>query len=367
MASDTEKTTHIGNPGYAPFGGHYKMAEHMEESAKNKKPRDILNLTALSFYTREEDDLNPDQIAAKANFIRTYQKVQKTFADHDYDNPDGPVPQWELTSFKEYFDAFFFFGCFAPMRQHVKVARLKSSGLHPAEKFGEGRLVVPVRNSERIFNLNEVLALLLHEMVHAYFEHYSCKCDKCTAANANTIGMDGDRHGPFFRILHRLILSEIRRWHADLKALDAEDCPGSVISTYSTDRADEAWKKLTSEEQRGYGKRKPAVLTSVSIGVDEDSNTVYVLPHFMGNQFKYESNRKAREGNLARHKRRAAAATSALDTAPPVAKRTKSAPKKSGVSASGADKDGEHGDPDAENDTDGDDSASDKIYSEEDA
>ncbi|KAI0136230.1 hypothetical protein BJ170DRAFT_677110 [Xylariales sp. AK1849] len=262
--------------------------------------RDLLNLTVKAFYKKPAEDLSRDQLDARDNFIDLYRDQTKEFAD-ELNHPKQSAPRWNLPKFHELLDRFFFFASCEDHEYGVQRAtsREKDPKVVHTESWDEDKIQVIVGNAERHFNLNEALSSLLHEMVHKYLESFTCMCKECSKNAGNTIGMAGDRHGPVFQALHRLILSAIRGWHKDLKSVDSIDCPGDAISRYAAHEARVAVSLLEDKDRKALFLREPKGQSRLLIGIiDKDlseDRTVVVSENLMITQMKHETALKKRE------------------------------------------------------------------------
>ena len=80
---------------------------------------------------------------------------------------------------------------------------------------------------------NSILGTLLHEMVHALFLFYGCKCRSCTTDDAKrrTVGFTG--HGPSWKSLAVEVQATVGRQFLDLVSLVESDC---MVIQASVDR-----------------------------------------------------------------------------------------------------------------------------------
>lgn len=71
--------------------------------------------------------------------------------------------------------------------------------------------------------VKEVLQTLLHEMIHALFNVYECRCASCTTAENRAVNTGVSGHGPNWRELGMAVQEEAERmfeggWELDLDA-----------------------------------------------------------------------------------------------------------------------------------------------------
>ncbi|KAI1868720.1 uncharacterized protein JN550_006295 [Neoarthrinium moseri] len=216
---------------YNPFDDSSRFLTKLQ--ASNVTPRNLLNYLIPIFHGRMEVDLSQDQKAARDTFIRLYQHLKAEYSGLELGDTEQDDPDWQLARFKDLLSRYFFLGALNGNRYEVEEMQFGQAVDEPAEGKEDGILEVPVRNTERLFSLDETLGFLMHEMVHHFLRDFSCRCVSCAKNEPNTLGYPGDGHGPFFQILHRLVLSAVRNWHEDFKSIDKDDCPGEAISYYS--------------------------------------------------------------------------------------------------------------------------------------
>ncbi|KAF3055590.1 hypothetical protein GL218_06999 [Daldinia childiae] len=265
---DGKNVYHFYYPKYAPFDPYYRIALHR----RAYKPREILNSTIKVFYNRQDAELNPRQTEARENFCAKYVVQSPLYGKQlkpgeSYEYVDSDVKFWA-----QQLDDFFFFGLLGryvlletgfdvvgedPLHIDDEIYG-ETTMVANEEGFSYVRIVLNTGYGDTIYDLNDIIGQLMHEMVHAYFLVFSCDCMKCERALLNTTGLPRDGHGPVFLMLHRLILSEIRRWGNaggnDLAELLSEECPELCISLDGNWRARMAINGLTRQDRRQYNR-----------------------------------------------------------------------------------------------------------------
>lgn len=244
----------LGNIKYAPFGDYDDVADELRRGCW--RAREILNLTAGAFYKRDDDRLSQSQKDARDAFVADYLAQWKDFNRRSLDDEhEQPTVDEALDKFREYLDKYYFFGTMPDYRLAVHVYQAKDRSNDeclPLESWKDNKLTIPISNRREVFDLDEVLAVLLHEMVHIYLQRTVCKCDECTEGALLSVGAPDDQHGPIFQMLHRLIVSDLRRWHGHLELFDAKDCEGKAVSHYTMECHEVASKNSAAKWKYKY-------------------------------------------------------------------------------------------------------------------
>ncbi|KAI1653065.1 hypothetical protein F4813DRAFT_284887 [Daldinia decipiens] len=297
---------HFDYPQYAPFDPYYRIALHR----RAYRPREILNATIRAFYNRQDFELSPRQTAARENFCAKYVLQSPSYGRQlgpreAYEYVDSDVKFWA-----QQLDDFFFFGL---LGRYIMIQtgfdvvgedplqleeRIDGETTMVANEEG-GRYVRILLNTGRgnaIYDINDIIGQLMHEMVHAYLQIFSCDCLKCERALLNTTGIPGDEHGPIFLMLHRLILSEIRRWgntgDNDLAELLWEDCPELCISLNSNWRARMVIDSLTREERKQFSRVRKYESSARHLVRITHTGAVAVQPNIKHRQIQLENQLK---------------------------------------------------------------------------
>ncbi|KAI1093497.1 hypothetical protein F5B19DRAFT_501100 [Rostrohypoxylon terebratum] len=296
--------THCQFPQYAPFPNFMRPKLYLHAY----HPRALLNYTVAAFHDRTDGELSTSQIRARQDFLGQFQRrnsfyginaVQET-AFLQNSNED-------LLEFLKYMDEFFFFGLlrnrcviiggFDVVQQDPPPQRWWYDGTasrQNANGLSYVEITIDVNSRGTIHPLSSLLSTLMHEMVHAYFMLFACDCAGCDRDRLNTIGLPGNAHGPLFLMLHRLVLTELRRWGVsngdrELSMLDAQDCPGESISS-STKEYYEYENSLMSETQRSsLNSVRPQQSPGYLIYFSADGNEVVVAPALKNNQIRLEN------------------------------------------------------------------------------
>ncbi|KAI0116934.1 hypothetical protein F4814DRAFT_267344 [Daldinia grandis] len=296
---------HFAYPQYAPFDPYHRINLHR----RAYRPREIINATIRTFYNRQDAELNPRQMEARENFCAMYVLQSPSYGrqlgpGESYAYIDGDVKFWA-----QRLDDFFFFGLLGryilfetgfgvvgedPLRLEAKI-----DGQTTVVKEEEGgpngyvRISLNTGHNGVVYEINDIIGQLMHEMVHAYFQIFSCDCLRCERGLLNTTGHPGDGHGPIFLMLHRLILSEIRRWGNaggnSLAELLWEDCPELCISLNSKWRADMAVDGLTWEEKRRYTRVRKYDSSASHLVRITHTGAVAVQPNIKHRQIRFEN------------------------------------------------------------------------------
>ncbi|KAI1641673.1 uncharacterized protein F4817DRAFT_363810 [Daldinia loculata] len=297
---------HFNYPNYAPFDPYYRITLHR----RAYRPREILNATIRAFYNRQDFELNPRQTAARENFCAKY-VLQSPF----YGRKLGPRESYEYVDndvkfWAQQLDDFFFFGLLGryvtietgfdvvgedPLQLEADI-RGETTTVAEDESGRYVRILLNTGRGDTIYELNDIIGQLMHEMVHAYLQIFSCDCLRCERALLNTTGIPKDGHGPIFLMLHRLILSEIRRWGNiggnDLAELLWEDCPELCISLNSNWRAIMAIDSLTREEKKKFNRVRTYDSSATHLVRVTHTGAVAVRPNIKHRQIRLENQLK---------------------------------------------------------------------------
>ncbi|KAI0848939.1 hypothetical protein F5Y00DRAFT_78472 [Daldinia vernicosa] len=306
---DGRNVYHFNYPMYAPFDPYYRIKLHR----RAYRPREMLNSTIKAFYNRQDFALSPRQTAAREHFCAKYVLQGPSYGKRlepgeSYEYVDTDVRFWA-----QQLDDFFFFGLlgrYVMIETGIDVvgedpfrleARIDGETTWVTEEGEGGRTYVRIllntgirtARGDSIYGLNDIIAQLMHEMVHAYFLIYSCDCRRCERALLNTTGLPGDGHGPVFLMLHRLILSEIRRWGNaggnDLSELAWEDCPELCISLNLNWRAKMVIEDLTRQERRQFTRVRSYESSAFHLVRITHTGAVAVRPNIKHRQIRLEN------------------------------------------------------------------------------
>ncbi|KAK7747697.1 hypothetical protein SLS62_008943 [Diatrype stigma] len=262
---------HPSPPQYYPSDDRYAI----ELDPDTYRPRDLLNLSVKSFWLREDDQLSLRQLHARRAFCSEYERGLPLF-DCDVAGGDGGQQQLArqqqcVNSLKRYLDEFFFFDQLRrrlDLTAGIDAVRATGDGAiqadwdgHTQVHAGRCRVRINVGRGGRVFPLLAVAETLVHELAHAYLLVFSDRrCATCRRDRPNTIGLEGDGHGPVFLQLHRVMVTEVRGWHDGLlRPLAAEDCPGrTTASRRARDLAAAAYRGLSRRDKALYNKPRGA-------------------------------------------------------------------------------------------------------------
>ncbi|KAI1769755.1 hypothetical protein F4818DRAFT_315265 [Hypoxylon cercidicola] len=273
------------------------------------KARDLLNATVAAFHKRDSKDLNSRQIYARKDFIARFNDRRSAYGG-------WPAKHYALASagadvryLAEQLDSFFFFqqvvdhvniktGFDVVGKDSLKIEpRIEGETFPRTERsqaFTQIVINVGSHRDGRVYSLDAIVGQLMHEMIHAYLLIYACNCWVCERDSLNTVGVEDDGHGPIFLMLHRLMLSEIRRWDDGLEGLLAEDCPRDVVSMSLRARAKAAMRSLDDKERRLLNAVRPNSFTSYRIRFNLNGTRVLVNPSLLTKQLQKESELKTR-------------------------------------------------------------------------
>ncbi|KAI1465673.1 uncharacterized protein F4812DRAFT_461368 [Daldinia caldariorum] len=304
-------------PRYAPFDPYFRITPHRRAYT----PRELLNGTIKAFYNRQDGGLNPLQVRARESLCVRYVLRSTAYAkgEHVAAGPGGDEARElvddDVRFFAKQLDDFFFFGLlerYIMIETGLDVVGPDPAGLEDRieaettivrEASGNEYVRININTGRRdiasaganapTYELNDIIGRLMHEMIHAYFLIYACDCPKCERGLLNTTGLPNDGHGPVFLMLHRLIVSEIRRWgdaeHNDLAALLEHDCPDLSISLHSRWRANAAINNLTVLQRRNYTRLLPYSFSERHLVRITNTDRVAVRPNIKENQIRAEN------------------------------------------------------------------------------
>ncbi|OTB14397.1 hypothetical protein K445DRAFT_138023 [Daldinia sp. EC12] len=308
---------HLAFPRYAPFDPYFRITLHR----RAYKPRELLHGALRAFYNRQDGGLNPRQIPARVNFCVRYVMRSPAYGKQV---PGAAAPgtggggggandetrrlmDEDVRYFAQQLDHFFFFGL---LERYITIetgfdvvgpdpagleGRIEGETVTIREADGNEYVRIRINTGQRdlAYELDDILGQLMHEMIHAYFLIYSCDCRRCEPSLLNTTGLPNDGHGPIFLMLHRLILSEIRRWgnagQNGLAALLEDDCPDLSVSLNSTWRANAAIRALTQAQRKTYTKVRAYGFSTNHLVRITDTDRVAVRPNLKENQIKVEN------------------------------------------------------------------------------
>lgn len=254
---------HPNPPTYYPSDDRYAI----ELNPETYRPRDLLNLSVKTFWLRLDEELNLRQLNARKGFCGEYEKGLRLFdCNVGGDGQQLARQQQCVNELKRYIDEFFFFEQLrrrVDLTSGIDVVKATEDGLiqadwngHTQLRAGRCRLRINIGRGDRAFPLLAVVETLVHEMAHAYLLVFSdLRCAACRQDRLNTVGLEGDGHGPVFLQLHRLMVTEVRGWDAGLRQLAADDCAGRFrASQKARQLADEAYRGLSRKERLLYTK-----------------------------------------------------------------------------------------------------------------
>ena len=272
---------HPTTPPYYPADDRYAI----ELDPNTYKPRDLLNLSVKAFWLREGDDLSLLQQNAVRGFCSRFKQPRAKF-DCNVGKEQQLAAQREcVESLKRYIDEFFFFGQLRrQMTTEYGIDVVKLPNNDPAAaggwdgytrmRAGQCRLKVNIGTGTQVFPLLSIVETLVHEMAHAYLMVFSDqKCEHCYRDRINTIGLEGDGHGPVFLQLHSTMVTTMRGWDDSLKDLAAEDCPGKFTASESAQKlAKEAYGRLTATEKASFNRRR--IFTNANIYLTSNGEVI---------------------------------------------------------------------------------------------
>ncbi|KAI8628039.1 hypothetical protein F5Y19DRAFT_476833 [Xylariaceae sp. FL1651] len=296
--SETKTVSHKSLPSYAPFTTYYSP-----DLAREKyKPRDLMNYAVRAFYARDVDDLNPRQQDSRNKFVQIFNNRKDQYG-HVVDDAHLASLQRDMQSFMEYLDGFFFFG-YLQLFVKLDTGMNQISQSDPytgqtwessAVRCREGdkdfiRIQLNLERHHRIHDLQTLVGNLVHEMIHAWFFHFSCVCARCHKDLLNTTGHPNDHHGPIFIMLHRLIVTEIRRWDPALEDFLADDCPNDYVSQSALRSFQLSTAGLGESEKKEYNSIRKVRTTTRNLIRLTANDKVAVLPQLKHRPLRIEDN-----------------------------------------------------------------------------
>ncbi|KAI0146901.1 hypothetical protein GGR57DRAFT_506344 [Xylariaceae sp. FL1272] len=312
----TPRQSHKSLPVYSPLEP-LNYTPELEQSTY--KPRDLLNYVVKTFHSREANDLNDRQRDAKDKLIRAFNTHQDHYGVIREDGISIPRLQREIRTFMQYLDGYFFLGNLQPhvtlvasMGEVVAEDPITGDVLDSGTEIVENgdaeeededeneevdqdihlRIYINLGQGRAIYTLDHILGLLVSELTHCWFLLFGCKCDMCTKDALNTTGPPDHHRGPFFLMLHRLIVTDLRTWDGAFRNLEADDCPEDEVSIRWRAFHRSALADLSKQEKAELRKRRgPNGSAAHLIRLLED-NTVAVKPSLKYNQLDYEDSRR---------------------------------------------------------------------------
>ncbi|KAI1213819.1 uncharacterized protein F4807DRAFT_409252 [Annulohypoxylon truncatum] len=252
---------HCRAPEYAPFGDYQNPVLY-----KNAyEPRALLNYTVAAFHDRSDVELSERQLEARKAFVDHFKERKAAYGIKV--RTAGPLKSFQddVLRFFEYIDVFFFFGLLwedVHIKSGLQIVGRPLKGLvdtttgmtYACTERDPAYIQIDMNigSYSSLYQLGFVIGILLHEMVHAYLMIYGCDCLSCDKNALNTVGVD--HHGPIFLMLHRLILTELRRWGVisgdeDLALLEVADCPGDSMSLEAREQNSYAMAEMEIAEE----------------------------------------------------------------------------------------------------------------------
>ncbi|KAI0416143.1 hypothetical protein F5X98DRAFT_364716 [Xylaria grammica] len=295
------RPSHISLPKYAPFPPYDSPDLYMSRY----KPRELLNFAAKAFHSRNDNDLSIEQLKARTEFVKAFNNLRKKNGK-SIEHKQVASIQRDMGYLMNCLDKFFFFGC---LRSHVKLEATMSTMFEKDPSTGkrwesdttlsieDDKLFVKVRlnlGQNKPYNLQTLLGRLMHEIVHAWYLYFSCTCEYCERDLLNTTGHPSDQHGPLYLMLHRLLVTEIRRWDATLEDFLADDCPGGKVSRSAKKSFYYFMADLGKDEKEKYNR-----LRSYNFGAQlfvrlTDDGKVKVRPELKHKQLNMEDTLRGR-------------------------------------------------------------------------
>ncbi|KAI1176201.1 hypothetical protein F4777DRAFT_578251 [Nemania sp. FL0916] len=242
------------------------------------KPFTLLNFTVKHFRDTELSSL---QLESRAGFVKAFKDCKNAY-ENVSDYMQLQRFQADIRSFIIGLDGFFFFGYLdRRLRLTFETIDASPSNEEPSNATNNDNDTIQIRirlgESSNLNGIEGVVASILHVMVHAYHLCFCCKCDNCKKEMLNTTGHPCDQHGPVFLILHRLIVTEMRRWDPVLEGFLEHDCPQDKVSQSAKDSSRKFVASLDEVEKMKYSRSPYRVFASRSFGLAED-DTVIVQP-----------------------------------------------------------------------------------------
>ncbi|KAI2614012.1 uncharacterized protein GGS25DRAFT_527127 [Hypoxylon fragiforme] len=297
----TKSPRHASLKRYAPFEPYQNVS-----LVKNGHiARQLLNHTVVAFHNRRDNDLTKGQIAARDGFVQRFKRQRREYGKQ--------IKPGSLASFENdvkylaaRLDQFFFFNELGPnikIKGGLDVVGVDHAGIESkidGETFScmvRGRehtqININIGSNHTLYKLDAIVGQLMHEMVHAYLQVFACNCFWCSRDALNTVGIEHDGHGSVFLMLHRLILTEMRRWGDDgLKTLLSEDCPGQLISKSARGRAHAVFAQMSSEEKEKFNGLRANVRKNILIRFNDKGDRVIVAPSLKMNQIRWEDSKR---------------------------------------------------------------------------
>ncbi|KAI0890685.1 uncharacterized protein GGS22DRAFT_194603 [Annulohypoxylon maeteangense] len=287
---------HLQPPKYAPFGVFQKPILH-----KNAyKPRDLLNYAVLSFHNRPDGKLSFQQLEARKDFVNRFKERKMKYGKDLRTGASQQSFQQDMTDLFSYLDKFFFIGL---LRDNVSldsgIDLIRDGGGCLRGLSGKTRWCtkqhdktltrLSIGTNSKLYELPRIVYSLIHEMVHAYQYTFGCDCVRCERDVPNTGGLSHDGHGPIFVMLHRLVLTEIRRWGAfsgekELMMLGESDCPGRSMSWSARESARAAFENLDKRQKKLYHSLRSQINTKYLIHFSPDGEEVVVNESRLNNK-----------------------------------------------------------------------------------
>ncbi|KAI1333110.1 hypothetical protein F5Y16DRAFT_414877 [Xylariaceae sp. FL0255] len=291
--------THKLPPAYSPHGNKWHTPENLWP--ETYKPRDLLNYAARGFHGRQVEDLNIRQEDVQAKIIRAFAIDIELFGGPVSAGPTVAQAKRSMQAYLEHLDGFFFFGTLheyirlsADMDQVSERDQFSNKRLNSFTKLRIQkktkkpfiRLHMNLGRDGKYYNIETLLGLLVRELTISWFILYSCTCDACVKDTLNTLGHPGEINGPMVLMLHRLIVTEIRRWRPEFKGFQQTDCPKDEVSRSMRESFELSIKSLDIGTKKSLNKRRNRT-ANLLIRLTHD-NKVAVSPELKQKQLKKE-------------------------------------------------------------------------------
>jgi hypothetical protein len=264
------------------------------------KARELLNFTAKAFHSLEDADLSSRQRDLRGMFIKMFNDRKHKYGKA-VSNEQIDIYEKDMRRFMHCIGGFFFFGC---LERHIELETgmdiVSMDDLHTdptwesrtasvEEEDGEHLIQIWLNlgRKNQLHDLETLIGYLIHEMVHAWYLYFSCRCESCHRDRLNTTGHPSDQHGPLFLMLHRLIVSEIRRWDPALENFLTYDCPKDDISQSAKKSFHHFMAELSFDERRKYNKVRSLKFGTNYIALTDDDKVI-VRPVLRINHLKRE-------------------------------------------------------------------------------
>ncbi|KAI1756810.1 hypothetical protein F4782DRAFT_549249 [Xylaria castorea] len=230
------KTNDVKHP--KPFA--YRTGDNVRPSLQPRayRARELLNCTVASFYEISNSKLTSRQRQAKMDFIELFERQAK-IPLKDLDDSDLDLCNTMVTLMK-HLDDFFFFGSLThgspPFIRKFAVTNLPydtAIGLCKIKLRNNGLPVCRIFIEKEQAALAQMVATLVHEMVHAFLGVFTCTCDKCVRNDINAVGLKLSGHGPIFRGMHYAVMLCMADWSAELDVVFRKDSNGTYVHTGS--------------------------------------------------------------------------------------------------------------------------------------